>query len=91
MPVNIKDIKGCLIDRKFSDNADTPMSLYKVVGYNQAIELQGNREIGINREKLKSILDKFQASDLATHTGTYAICDAIISEEHELLEVKNDS
>ncbi len=94
MPVTLKDIKGLLLSKRFHMEHDSNKLIRNCVscdkndGFNSAIDYQGERKIGLNREKLKKILDKFDFSYLATHLGTYEISDAIIAAESEIIEVK---
>lgn len=88
MPVKAKDIKGFMM----------PNSRYEERAYNMALNEQGNRSVGLNREKLAELIYKNIAPNSAKAIGFeneksgknyfYAIADAIIAAEAKIIEYK---
>lgn len=96
MPVKIKNIGALVEKRKIpeiidisgwdnsGDIADANSDRDLAFGFNNAIEQQGEVEIGLNREKLiQAILKRHPAM-----YGVETIADAIIAQESTLLERK---
>lgn len=56
-------------------------------------EYQGSKSIGLNRERLAQIICDIFNGEGNARSGFFSkeIADAIISKEHELIEVKNES
>lgn len=83
MSVKIRDIKELLLDvKQIPLHEDYAEAL--TIGFNKAIDLQGKRSIGLNRNKLIEIIkEKWN-----THEGWVLMADAIIANESKLLEVK---
>lgn len=96
--VKIKDIEGALKKKKEISEWEDMGARGRIYGFNNAIDQIGEREIGLNREKLivaigKSLFNNYfhlmepeQAKNSKDTCKT--IADAIIAQEKEILEVR---
>lgn len=104
MPVKLKDIKGCLVDKREHMNCHDAAGYACTCGasdYNKSIYHQGNVSISLNREKLaKSMYESYliivsdpnllpwDKEDNYVKKHWLEIVDAIISQESDILEVR---
>lgn len=96
--VMIKDIPSALIEKKHIYEPTAVYLPFHANGFNEAIRLQGNVSLTLNRERLAAILYKAKGGHydmlneqdkLYCMTDSYQEADAIISELKDLLEVVN--
>lgn len=59
-----------------------------IEGFNEAIDLQGQRKIGLNREKLAIAIWIDMGEAKLSQKSCGHLADYIIAKEHEFLEVK---
>lgn len=95
MPVKASEIKGFIIDKAKEIKHFQIGRILKISSidkaYNKAIDQQGQVSLGLNRENLTMVIFNLDSEEcLLTLNDCKNIADAIISKEHELLEVKND-
>lgn len=100
-PVKLNAIEG-LVPEKYTPNT-TGLWRERYDGWNSAIDLQGYKKIGLNRERLAKLLFKItycQGHSWNTykakskHSFEYMMlekADAIIRDESTLIEVKPDA
>lgn len=99
MPIKIKDIPNALITKEPIDPDSYGGNYDREMGFNEAIDQQGEVDIGLNRERLAKLL--FEKSSVLVEMGCiwsrqgpttkekyYILADAIIAAESTLLEVK---
>jgi len=88
MPIKCSEIKGFLVE-KVNPNCEEPTHSLNV-GYNQAIDQQGEVKLGLNREKLALTIQEYNEHRKANPGGafyTFELADAIIAKENEIIEV----
>jgi hypothetical protein len=100
MSVKIKDIKGALVEKKEECNVANRRSdpqFMRGIGFNACRDEQGEVSIGLNREKLAKIIESWEsykdgikniASEHYYTMNSLFLADAIIANEHEIIEVK---
>lgn len=95
--IKLSEISGLMIDRKILDLPDEDIETF-ISGFNDAIFTQGQKLIGLNRERLAKTIFEYQMfttrneyckwDDLLSKGVWLQEADAIIAAEKELFEVK---
>lgn len=97
--MKLKDIKGCLVEKKVKDDRDGDLRRGCRLCRNEAIDQQGEVEIALNREKLAieiwtndSGLPSYRWDVMHEETKKkyLRIADAIISKLDQIVEVRHD-
>lgn len=100
MPVKLSAIEGLMIEKK-DRNLNNPAGAFEIkcCGYNKAIDLQGSKQIELNREGLAIAMHKQERKTFGfgyeweneraiIKTQWREMADAIIREEATLIETK---
>ncbi len=94
MPIAAKSIPGFMVEKKPEVNQKTEYAIGSVEGHNKAIDEQGQRELGLDRDKLAKTIFKrrwpdFKWEELAQQRiGCLLDADASISKEQDLIVYK---
>lgn len=94
--VKIKDISGLLIEKKQEPDAycASALEIRGIREHNKTIDQQGEKRIGLNRDRLALSIATEELERRYTHYSSvpieehhYAIADKIIANQADILEV----